>query len=388
MKKLLILISLVPFITQAGILPIAGRYDGAGGAYGAAYQEQFGKNRVIVGAVTGDVLAYGGLLTHFMNKNIEFSLGAASFSDVSLLTTYNRGLTDDEDDQYILKLQGQAVALGSKIWLFSDLITTNLSVTQSTIQFDGYQDNSGEDIEFDQANLFDVETTAIKLGFDLNFYDNARTPSQGVGFNAAITQLSGRTGQSDQLTLDYGFNSLYPFLKHFSFGFKGKYSDAIVDKNSKYDSEDEIRDALDAKCSSVTDSVKRSKCEDLENALVAFILENNTVGSASPLGGSAGLRSFREQRFKAAHTALYTAEINTNLSTLFDVLNKKDTKLLFSIFYDQGYASDNKLELFDESKFSNGAAIRLVKGRGSINLQAASGSDDSSSWSLGFGSAF
>jgi hypothetical protein len=192
----------------------------------------------------------------------------------------------------------------------------------------------------------------------------------------------------DQITLDYGFNAITPFLKHFSFGFKTKYSDALVDKNSKYDSEQEIRDQLAADCSSITSTAEREECEKLEEDLIAYILESNTSGQASPLGGNSGLRSFREQRFKAAHTALYSTEINTNISSLFNILNNKESKLVFTLFYDLGYANDDKLELFNQSKFSNGAGLKFYKGRGSVNLQAASGSDNSNSWSLGFGNSF
>ena len=58
------------------------------------------------------------------------------------------------------------------------------------------------------------------------------------------------------------------------------------------------------------------------------------------------------------------------------------------LFHDIGYANDDKIELFEESKVSNGIGLRYTQNRNSVNLQVASGSDDSSSWSLSFGKAF
>ena len=120
----------------------------------------------------------------------------------------------------------------------------------------------------------------------------------------SASQITGRVGQSDQTILDYGLKTIIPIHSHFSLILNAKYSDALVDINEKYDTDQEIRDALDAKCATITNASEREKCESLENELVAYILENNTRGTASPIGGSGGLRSFRELRFKAAHTAL------------------------------------------------------------------------------------
>jgi hypothetical protein len=390
MKKYLIII--LPFLYSlqaiSGLIPIAARYDGAGSIYGAGYQTKLGSYDLLLGGVTGDASAYGVLVTKHFNKDLEVSLGALSFDNVSLLTTYNRNLQSDEDQQYLLNIKGNAIAAGLKWWLFSDMITLKTSVTQSTVQFDSYQDEDENEIDLAGANLFDVETLNIKTGLDFNFYDNAKAPSKGFGLNTSISKVSGRTGQSDQTILEYGATALVPIYTHFSLLFKAKFSDAIVKVNSSYDTDAEVRAALNANCSSVTDASKRTKCQNLENELVAYILQNNLRGTATPIGGSGGLRSFREQRFKATHTALYSAEFKTNLSSLFNILNSKGSRLELNLFYDQAYANDDKLKLLDESKFSNGAAIQIIKNSNAIKLQVASGSDDSNSWSLSFGKAF
>lgn len=372
----------------AGIIPVAARYNGAGAVYGAAYETTIKDYKLILGAVTGDANALGGLVTKSIGKDFEISLGALNFQDISLLTTYQRGLENDEDNQYLLSLEGSAFAIGSQAWLFNDLLKFKFSTTKSTIKLGGYQDNSERKIQLPQANLFDIETLSIKLGVDLNFVDSPRAPTKGVKLSTSINQITGRLGQSDQFILDYGTTAIYPITSIFSILGKVNYSSAIVSVNKKYDSDQEIRDQLDANCTSVSNPEEREKCEKLENSLVDYIKKNNTHGTAIPLGGSTGLRSFREQRFKSAHTALYTAEFHTNLSNLLGVMKSKDSSLSLILFYDQGFANDDRLKLFNESKFSNGLTLQLSKGSGAIKLQASSGSDDSNSWSLGFGNAF
>ena len=375
-------------LCSAGIIPIAARYDGAGGAYGAAYESSVSDYKFTVGGVTGDASAFGGLITKNFSKDFELSAGIISFSDVSLLTTYERNLANDEDSQFLLNINGIAYGVGSKLWLLNDLITLNFSAVQSTIKFENYQDEFGEELELPEANLFDIETLSLKVGLDVNLFDDPRNPSKGIKLSSSINKISGRIGQSDQTILDYGAIGILPISNAFSFVAKANFSDAIIDVNKKYDSEEEVRSQLAANCTAITDAIAQAKCQKLENALVAYILQNNLRGTATPLGGSIGLRSFREQRFKATHTAIYIAEFHTSLSQLFGILKDNETSLNLVLFYDQGFANDDKLELFDESKYSNGAALQFNKGQRAIKLQVASGSDNTNSWSLSFGKSF
>lgn len=388
MKKLILLLTLLPLTTQAGVLPIAASYDGVGGIYGIGYSQEFsGGHKLLVGGAAGDVSAFGGLYTKTFGANFEISFGALVFDQVGLTTTYERGLANDEDDRYILNFKGNAYALGSKWWTLSDRLVLGFSAIQSTIEFDSYQDSSQDTVNLAGANLFDIETTELKISIEGRFYDNPRAPKKGLGIFGSVSEISGRTGQSDQTTLNYGLNALMPINPIFSLRAKAQYSDAIVKVNSKYDTDAEIRAALDANCSSITNASERASCERLENNLVDYILQNNTRGTATPIGGSGGLRSFRQLRFRAAHTALYSVEAHTSLSELFNIFNKNQSSLSFIVFHDIGYASDDKLDLFEDFKVSNGAGLKLTKGNNAINLQAANGSDGSSSWSLSLGSA-
>ncbi len=391
MKLILITMTLftaLPKSTQAGVFPLAASYDGIGGVYGVAYSQKFSEGHsLLVGGAGGDLTAFGALYTKMFNKNFEVSLGALVFDNVQLTTTYERGLTDDENDRYLLNFKGNAYALGSKLWLLSDYLVLGFSATQSKIEFDSYQDSSQDEISLTGANLFDIDTTELKLSIEGRFYDNPRVPTMGIGVLGSISDISGRTGQSDQKVLNYGANIIAPLSSFFSLRLKAQYSDAIVRVNTSYDTDTEIRTALGANCSSIVDASERASCERLENNLVDYILLNNTRGTATPIGGSGGPRSFRQLRFKAAHTALYSIEGHTSLSKLFNFLNNKNSNFLFVIFHDTGYANDDKSRLFENFKVSNGVGLRITKGSNAINLQAARGSDESSSWSLSLGSA-
>ena len=389
MKHLILLLFFQIFLTStshAGIIPIAARFDGVGGTYGLGYQQNFSESRLLVGAAGGDVQVYGLLYTNYLSKDLELSIGHLNFSGLSLLTTYNRGLTDDENARYVLNINGSATAIGSKWWLLDDALTFNFSTISSTVSFDDYQDEYGNNINLAGANLFDINTLNIKLGLDFNFYDNNRSPSSGFGFNTSVSNLSGRTGQSDQMIFDYGINGLIPTLSFQTLAIKAKISEAIVSVNGSYDTAAEIRSALGANCSSIADSTERTNCENLENELVDYILANNTRGTANPLGGSSGLRSFREQRFRAAHSALLGLELRNDLSAFVGKFSE-GSRIEFNLFYDLGFANEDKTELFESSKYSTGAVLAYVKDSFAVRLTAAQGSDDTNSWSLGFGSS-
>ncbi|MBD64753.1 MAG: hypothetical protein CME62_06075 [Halobacteriovoraceae bacterium] len=388
MKILLTLFSiLLTNISYANLLPLAASYDGVGGVAGAGYSHEFGNgHKVLVGGVGGDLTAFGGLYTLSFNQDFELSFGTVFFDQVQLTTTYERGLADDEDNRYLLNLKGHAYALGSKLWLLDSYLLLGFSASQFTVEFDSVEDGGQNEINLAGANLFDIETTQIKLSVEGRFYDDPRAPKKGLGVFTSLSHISGRTGQSDQMLLDYGFNGVLPVSPFFTFIGKAKHSDALVEVNKKYDTDSEVRDALDADCSTIADAGERSKCERLENDLVDYIVDNNNRGTALPIGGSGGPRSFRQLRFRAAHTAVYSLEAHTSLSQMFKMMNKKDTDLSLFVFHDIGYADDDKTELFKKSVVSNGAGLKLARGTNSINLQAAKGSDDSSSWSLAFGS--
>jgi hypothetical protein len=372
----------------AGIIPLAARFSGAGSVYGIGYETQLGDYKVVAGGISGDASAFGGLITRKFSKNFELSAALGQFTGASLLTTYQRNLNDDTDEQYILNMKGNFVSVGSKLWLLLDYLTLSASATKSTVQFDSFSDSGGDEIDLAGANLFDVETLETKVGIKLNMFDDPRAPGQGIGVSTSIANISGRKGQSDQMILDYSAIGILPLHSFFSLLGRVQYSDAIINVNSNYDSEQEIKDALNANCSGIADSVERAKCLKIEAALVSYILQNNLRGTARPIGGSSGLRSFRELRFKSSHTAIYSTEFITNLSGLIGSSSKSDSYVDLAIFYDIGYANDDKLKLFDESKFSNGVELRLIKNNNSVKLQAAAGSDNTSSWSLSFGNAF
>lgn len=372
----------------AGVIPIAAKFNGAGGVYGIGYESQYRDYKLLAGAIDGGVSAFGAMLTKKLSESAELSFALAQVNNISLLTTYNRGLDRDDFDQYILNTKGSVFSVGSKSWWLDDYISTGFSLTKSTFQFEDFESSGGEVINLGGANLFDVETLEAKVSIDYNFFDNARSPSSGYGFNTSLSHISGRTGQSDQFILDYSAVGILPVSTGFSILSRVGFSDAVVNVNSKYDSKQEIQEALGANCSLISDTRQRAKCSKLEEELVAYILKNNTLGTARPLGGSSGLRSFRELRFKSAHKAFYSLELVTNLSEVFELNSQDLSRIDIALFYDLGFSNDDKTQLFEESKFSNGVEFRFVKASNSVKLQVAAGSDDTSAWSLGFGRAY
>ena len=150
-----------------------------------------------------------------------------------------------------------------------------------------------------------------------------------------------------------------------------------------------MRDALGVDCSGITNSSKRNECEKLENNLVQYIAAHNKYGTANAIGGFGGLRSFREQRFKAQNTQVTLTELSFRLSDyLNSTLFTKDRSLDLVSFYDTGYASDEKSELMDKHLYSRGVGLNINSENNTVMLQYSEGSFDSNAWFLSVGKSF
>lgn len=384
-KSLFMILLLSSKTVFSQVLPIGLRYEGAGALYGALYKKDSGKNSFLVGATGGDIKALGAMYTKHLSKKFELSLALGVAQDINLETTYERGVTDDRGSRYTQELNLTAIALGGRYQLIEDRWRLNFSIVKSTVELGKYE-NEYRDIQFDQANLFDIETLTSTFSTNIDFYNNAK--DLGIGFNLGVSSLSGRKGQSDHLVSHIGINSKVPVTSFLSYSLKGQINQASV-SSKKYATEEKIKEALNAQCSTIVDSQKRTDCLELESDLVEYLKAHNNKGTANPIGGAGSLRSFREFRFKAANTAYYSNELKLSLGRLFNAgftKSGKDIELIS--FYDVGFANDKTSDLFDKSVYSFGGGVNLKINKASIQLQASRGRFNSNAWSLSVGNSF
>jgi hypothetical protein len=151
-------------------------------------------------------------------------------------------------------------------------------------------------------------------------------------------------------------------------------SDAEVTREGTVD-ETEIKNILNVDCTSLT-SEDQDECNKLENNLASYISAQNQYGTARPLGGTSMLRSYRESRFRGAHSRFYGSELRFNFVEIFG-----SNILQFAIFAESGNVADKLSEISTNTRTSYGGGIRFIIDKLIVRLDSANG-DEGGEWSL------
>ncbi len=105
--------------------------------------------------------------------------------------------------------------------------------------------------------------------------------------------------------------------------------------------------------------------------LIDMYVIGRTYGTASSLGGDDRLRAYPMGRFKGAHMAYLATEFRWNFATSvvpFDFWIWKDiaTGFQLAVFYEVGSVAEMKGDLWEESRSSTGAGLRMVSASGFV----------------------
>jgi len=357
--------------TQSSVLPAVIHLEGVGNIAGVAVQaKNLGEDdySAIAGVALGD--AQGALLS--VNDlpwgGGKLSLTTVFLSDITLDTQYQRGT--DTGTLYEQSLSGFAQFASLKTQI-NEQQHWYANLGLSLVSFEGYADKSGVDITINQSGLHDVFSTAAAIGLS---HDKRRlTPGKGgIKANIELAGLLFRPGQSDQGQLNYGVSHAWPFMEGHKVTTYARGSHGFVlAKKSEYDEVSEVLAEINGQCTT-------SACTLLENELANYIVDSNKNGSAQPLGGAYGLRSYSEQYIKAANTMLEGVELT--LALPWAVGEGKSIELV--AFAEAGQASDSISDLADDSLYSIGAGARFNINELPVRLEAAFGSDDTEAWFL------
>ena len=114
-----------------------------------------------------------------------------------------------------------------------------------------------------------------------------------------------------------------------------------------------------------------TQCVAAEQAMVDMLVDERSNGTSTGLGGLDRLRSYPTNRFNGAHTEFYGIEFRWNLTEEFTPFNYyfwKDTRtgVQFALFAEKGTVAESREKLWDLSRNSFGASLRLVTGSGSV----------------------
>lgn len=334
---------------------------GLGPVYGAAA----GARRLWKGAelaafkTFGEARAGGLLAAVPLGERGRLSAGFGLLEEADFKTTYAREYSQALVVRQVV--EGHGFGLRYSFGPVAERMRFSAGYSYSSIRFGDYKTGSGTVIPFDKKDLHDVNTNAlsVRLRTDLIPADKAPAP---LTLDSGVTAILGRIGQSDLAWLDLGLSGSRRLGERWSVAYvaKARKTSILTPKSPA---------AVDGDCEAVADPGLAAQCRALERDLTAFIAENNRVGTAPPLGGSRGLRSFRELRFKAAHTALSGVEVAYR--------PLPGLPLELAAFYELGHAADRLGALYARSRHSIGTGLRFIYKGVPLRLEAAWGHEGS-----------
>ena len=204
------------------------------------------------------------------------------------------------------------------------------------------------------------------FGISVDLTDDYLDPLKGMRFGLQYQdQPKDKADDPSYYVLTYNASLYLPMFKTNTLALNYYQSDAHVTKQGNTNPAD-IRAELGFNCDPFD-----TKCLQSEQNLVDVFINHRTHGTSANLGGKERLRSYPQDRFKGGHSAYFGIEYRWNFkqeSAPFNYLFWKDvrTGLQAAFFGEMGSVSEKSSDLWDETRYSYGAGLRLVAASGSV----------------------
>lgn len=343
------------------LLPVGAYLRGVGpiygGAAGARGRGPGGSDFAAFGTF-GEVEAWGVLLggDRIPGTPVSYRVGAVRLERADFETSYGRGFEDRLVVRQVIKGGGWGVGFG---WdPFPDRLSLSFSYAYSSVEFVDYKTRDGRVIAFSKQSLHDVVSHAISIGAASVLAAGSKREPPRLLATGKFSSVLGRPGQSNAGILEFGLRGAVEPVRDWRLSYTTRVQKSILLTKAS-------PGAVLANCGVNTDPELLGQCRALERDITSFVNASNAAGTAVPLGGSRGLRSYRELRFKAANTGFSGIEIARRLPVRFPVS--------LSGFFEIGQASDSVSTLFRRSRHSTGAGIRFGKDALPLRFEWATG---------------
>ncbi len=367
--------------TEFGYLafPILGRLAGIGSFYGLGLGLQnLGSSTTDIsgGKTAGRLDAAGAAIQEFplFSDNVSLSAGFLQVDKMYFDISYTRGTEEDDPVTQVGEATGAAFNIHWKG--LEPGVSFNSTFANWDYKFGDYLTHIDEDtIETPGLALGDLKLSFFINDLVFNLVNSNENPTSGflVGLNASV--MTSNTEFSSTNTANYYVNAYLPVLENHTWVFRGFGSDTVV-ADEKTTDVDDIKDKMEVNCAAVTDSSERKECEELRDNIADYLAAHNKYGTATPLGGNQMLRSYREMRFRGAHTRFLGTELRFNFPSTGMFSNYQ-----VALFYETGTAVDKTEDLDKEYLDSYGAAFRISSGKLTFRLEGANG-DEGPEWFL------
>jgi hypothetical protein len=331
---------------------------------GGSYTDLFGF--VLAGGIQGEGIAVSDI--HLVPRTLILDVSVINFSQSTITSYQKRGMETDKHDFSYLQFTHYGFAGGRLTATFFD--------RRFEVYGGGYKIGSELDkvLDQDKNTLIDIQnphpgrTSVYGLGVRGDLTDDYYDPRRGFRLDVSRWwSPPASSNDPDFFRIEYSASAYLPLGKRSTWVFNYFRSDAhVVRQGATNRSDVEKQHGLNCSDPKLT-AQQQSDC----NNVVSNIIDANTYGTATGLGGTSRLRSYPEGRYNGAHTVFYGTEVRWTLTEEarpFDIFIAKDvrTSLQVAVFYELGSVADKREDLGAIYRPSYGAGFRMVTASGIV----------------------
>ncbi|MCK4910785.1 MAG: BamA/TamA family outer membrane protein [Thermodesulfovibrionales bacterium] len=366
------------FTTDPGYIIIPAPYsiEGIGEGvvlFGTAYNVADTYTDVFGAVMTGDIEGVGAGFTdyHIIDKRLFLDITYQDISKVVVQSYSERGMDTSGDDYTLVEIDEMTFTGGRLILSFEErMFEMYVQGYDGSYSIGTLKDPDGNliaDASEEAGNDFNL----YGAGMVLDLTDDNSDPREGIRMDTNLGWSPPEDSDDvDYVVLDNNLSLYVPVGKRNTWVFNYFSSDAFVQDQGETDP-DIIMDELGFDCSSIGNNRERKECEQSTAEYVDNVIAANRYGTASSLGGRSRLRSYPEDRFKGAHTAFLGTEFRWNITEESTPVNLgiiKDirTGVQAAFFYEIGSVAESAGDVWQDTRASMGAGLRVVNASGLI----------------------
>lgn len=357
------------FLNEPGYLVIPAPYSmpGVGNGVGvyAGLNNYFGYSDLFWiqtgGAARGTLLGLWDL--HLIKEVLFVDITRLAFNKVGQNQYAARGMDSQKNDFYVSELNYlDDTIIKTTLSFFDRRLELILNYLEENYRAVKLRDPRGDVIAVvDRPEIEHSYRTDYKAVVDLT--DDRQDPRRGLRATFEFNIPSPESGSDPEYTtLTTNLTGYIPMDTKDTFVLNYYRSDAYMQRRGETDRL-RIAENLGYDCT--------AGCSAEVDNLVDTRYLHNTHGNARSLGGENILRSYPGGRFSGAHAQLLGTEYRWNLKAdrkPVDLFFMRDirTGLQITLFHEVGTVSDDTGKLWEKTRASTGAGVRLIMGSGFV----------------------
>lgn len=320
--------------------------------------------------IMGDLDGAGAIAKdiHLVNETLIADVFMQTINKAIVRNYNGRGMTSGKDDYSLLEIDNARYAATRLTGTFYDrMFEIGGGAFKGESHLSSIKDKDGQliqDTSSSEAEAFYFYTASLQIDWTDDYLD----PRRGVRYNfSRWWRDETKSHASDFYQQEHNLTAYIPIGRISTWAFNYFRSDAFVTRTGDTDFDSiEARQKLD--CDKPGTTVEQ---QNLCTQVVNNIIANNRYGTVGGIGGWQRLRSYPNDRYKAAHAIFYGTEIRWNLTEEFkpfDIGIAKDirTGIQLAFFYETATVADDKNKLGDIWRDSYGMGVRMVTASGLV----------------------